>query len=72
MLEKVKKILSEYTSEKEITPQSVLTVDLGLSSFDLVSLIADFEDKFDIEISDRDIHKLGTVGDIIDYLEERV
>lgn len=68
MLEKIAEILSKYTKE-EITVESTLVHDLGLSSFDIVSIITAFEDAFDIEISDRDIRKLVSVADIIDYIE---
>ena len=68
MLEKVKSILSQYTEVSEITEESSLAADLGLSSFDLVSIVTDFEDEFDIEISDRDISGFVSVNDILDYL----
>lgn len=68
MLERIAEILSKYTKE-EITAESTLVNDLGLSSFDIVSIVTAFEDEFDIEISDRDIRKLVSVSDIIDYIE---
>lgn len=68
MLEKIAEILSKYTKE-EITAESTLVNDLGLSSFDIVSIVTTFEDEFDIEISDRDIRKLVSVADIMDYIE---
>ena len=68
MLERITEILSKYTKE-EITAESTLVNDLGLSSFDIVSIVTAFEDEFDIEISDRDIRKLVSVADIIDYIE---
>ena len=49
MLEKIAEILSKYTKE-EITAESTLVNDLGLSSFDIVSIVTAFEDEFDIEI----------------------
>lgn len=67
MLERITEILSKYTKE-EITAESTLVNDLGLSSFDIVSIVTAFEDEFDIEISDRDIRKLVSVADIIDYI----
>ena len=68
MIEKIKEILSKYTKE-EITAESTLVNDLGLSSFDIVSIVTAFEDEFDIEISDRDIRKLVSVSDIMEYIE---
>ncbi len=74
MLETIQSILSKYTtvSKDEITEKSVLTADLGLSSFDVVSIVSDFEDEFDIEIPDRDIRKLVTVKDIIGYIQAKI
>ena len=71
MLEKVQRLLSKYTQE-EISENSNLTKDLGLSSFDVVSIVTDFEDEFDIEILDRDIRKFVTVSDIIAYVQAKI
>ena len=72
MFEQIKKILTKYVSpEIEITENSTLTSDLGLSSFDLMEIVADFEDKFDVEVADRDIRKLTKVQDIIDYITDK-
>jgi acyl carrier protein len=36
----------------------------------VIRLVAAFEDEFDIEVPDRVIPTLRTVGDIVEYLEE--
>lgn len=69
MFEQVKNILSKYTEVKDIKEDSVLTSDLGLSSFDLVSIINDFEDTFDIEILDGDLRRFISVSDVLAYLD---
>lgn len=69
MFDKVKNILLNYTNITEITEDSILEADLGLSSFDVLSIVTDFEDMFEIEISDRDIGKFTSVKDILEYLE---
>lgn len=73
MLEKLASIISNYTGKKDIclTEETVLTTDLGLTSFDLIQLVVAVEDEFDIEISDRAIKNFKTVGDVIDYIEEQ-
>ncbi len=71
MFERVKAILLAYTETPNITEQSILEADLGLSSFDVVEIVTEFEEEFGIEISDRDIGKLVCVKDIVDYLEAR-
>lgn len=45
---------------------------MGLSSFDVVEIVVEFEDEFGIEISDRDIGKFVCVKDIVDYLETHI
>lgn len=74
MLEKVKEILKDYTETppSEITLTSNLAKDLDLNSLDVVNIVVAFEDEFEIEIPDREIKNLTTVGDIIKYLEEHV
>lgn len=71
MLERTISILEEYCeSGCEITRDSSLVEDLGLSSLDVMNLIGEFEDEFDISIPDRIIPSIHTVDDIVCYLEE--
>ncbi len=72
MIEKVVNILQNYTEAKEITLASALIDDLGFSSFDLVEIAVEFEEKFQMEIPDSDIKNLFTVGDIVEYLENKI
>lgn len=73
MLEKLANIISNYTGKKDIslTEDTVLTTDLGLTSFDLIQLVVAVEDEFDIEIADRAIKNFKTAGDVINYIEEQ-
>ena len=70
MFDRVKKILENYT-ESEIKEDYSLVADLGLSSLDIVSIVADFEDEFNIKIEDKDIFNFLSVDDILKYLEEK-
>lgn len=72
MLDQVRNILSEYTEVSLIMPESVLTTDLDLSSFDLAAIVTEFEEVFGIEISDRDMERFICVGDILEYLQEHI
>ena len=71
MKERVLNLISKYTEAENITPESALIADLGLSSFDLVAIVADFEDEFEIEVLDRDVMSFVTVQDILNYLEKK-
>lgn len=69
MFERVRKMLAKYTDTSDIELQSMLEADLGLTSFDVVEIITEFEEEFGIEISDWDIERFILVKDIVDYLE---
>ncbi len=56
----------------EVNPDDVLTSDLGLNSFELFEMICAVEDKYDIEISEKDFPLLVTVRDVVKYLEAKV
>ena len=72
MFDRTVEILKEYidNADIEITRDSALVDDLALSSLEVINIVAAFEDEFDIEVPDRVIPTLRTVGDIVDYLEE--
>jgi len=71
MFERTVAILNDYIgTDTEITMDSALVDDLGLSSLEVINIVAAFEDEFGIEVPDRVIPTLRTVRDIVDYLEE--
>ncbi len=71
MLDKVIAIISEYQGipTDSINAESRLVGDLGLSSYDVISLIGRFEDEFDIEIPDRKIKMMKTINDVVEFIE---
>lgn len=72
MLEELRKIFETYTKKKlpELSRDSILAADLGLSSFELFDVVCEVENHFDIEIPDRVLTTIVTVGDLVDYLEK--
>ncbi len=74
MIDKIIEILSEFTelSTEEMNENTELVNDMGLNSLDVVNVIVAFEDEFNIEIPDRIIKDLRTIGDISKYIEENV
>lgn len=71
--EKVISIVSEQLGvpKEEITRQSAFVDDLKADSLDVVELVMEFEDEFEITIPDEDYDKIRTVGDAIDYIQEK-
>ena len=70
MFEKVQSFISEYKNidATDITMQSSLTLDLGLTSYDIIEACAYLEDQFQVEISDEVIPCLSSVGDLVLHL----
>ena len=71
--EKVLSIVSEQLGvpKEEVTRASAFVEDLKADSLDVVELVMEFEDEFEITIPDDDYDKIKTVGDAIDYIEEK-
>lgn len=72
MIEKVIEILSEFTELKseDMNQDTRLIADLCLNSLDVVNVVVEFEDEFNIEIPDEKIKELQTIGDIVKFLEK--
>ena len=74
MKEEIIKIIAIIAEvpEKRINENTNLLADLDLESLDLVTLISEIETKYELEIPDKEIKKIQTVGDIINYLNSHV
>jgi acyl carrier protein len=69
----VKSIIVEKlgVDESDVTTDASFTNDLGADSLDTVELIMEFEKEFDLTIPDEEAEDIATVGDAVDYLEEK-
>lgn len=73
MFETFKKLLVDelQINEDIITLDAELSSDLGINSIELADLVMICEEKFDLVIEDEDLHGFITVGDVVNYLEEK-
>ena len=73
-LTRVKEIIIDKLGieDSKITLEARFIEDLGADSLDTVELIMQFEEEFDIEISDDDAEKLTTVGSSVDYINSKL
>ena len=71
VLDRVKKIVIDRlgVEESEATLDASFKDDLGADSLDVVELVMELEDEFDLEISDEDAEKITTVGEVVKYIE---
>ena len=56
----------------DVTLDAKLVDELGADSLDSIELVLAFEDAFDIEINEAEAEKLVTVGDVVNFLAEKI
>ena len=68
--QKVKAIIAENlgVSEDEIKPTSSFIEDLGADSLDIVELVMQMEEEFEVEIPDEEAENIKTVQNDVDYI----
>jgi len=71
VFDRVKRIVVERlgVEEAEVTSEANFKDDLGADSLDVVELVMELEDEFDLEISDEDAEKITTVGEVVNYIQ---
>ena len=55
----------------EIKLESKFVDDLKADSLDVVELVMEFEDEFEVTIPDDDYDKIKTVGDAVKYITDK-
>lgn len=73
IFEKLKPIIADQLGVKmeNIKPEASFKDDFEADSLDMVNLTMEIEDEFAIEISDKVAATLQTVGDVVNYIENR-
>jgi acyl carrier protein len=66
-------IVSEQLSvpREDVSRDKSFVEDLKADTLDVVELVMRFEDTFGVTIPDEDYEKIRTVGDAIEYIEQR-
>lgn len=74
VLERVTKVIVDRldVEENKVTPEASFREDLGADSLDVVELVMELEDEFEMEISDEDAEKITTVGSAVTYIESKL
>ena len=70
---KVKGLINDQlgVDEGEIAKETSFE-DLDADSLDIVELVMSLEEEFNLEISDEQVEKIKTVGDVVSYIEAHV
>lgn len=72
MFEEIVNVLGEYTEvpADEITESSRFIDDLSMNSYNIMSAVGAMDDEFDIEVNEKDVADIRTVGDVVKYIEK--
>jgi acyl carrier protein len=74
LFEQVKEIIVQELSvpEEKVKESSTFESDLRADSLDVVELVMELEEKFEIEIPEEDFEQIRTVGDLVRYIERKL
>ena len=68
----IKVYLPEDVSVEDIKPSSHLINELNINSANLVDVVLDVEDHFDITIEDEEIEKMDTVENSLAIIQSKI
>jgi acyl carrier protein len=71
----VKRIISKFAKNKAAletaTADTKIRKDLGVSSANLVDVVLDFEEAFDLTIADDELARINTLGDAVAMIDSK-
>lgn len=72
MKDRILQIIAEQFNidEDELTEDMNFQDDLNADSIELVELVMTIEEEFETEVSEEDLERLKTIGDVIEYVED--
>ncbi|MDY0405913.1 acyl carrier protein [Virgibacillus sp. 179-BFC.A HS] len=73
VFDRVKDIIVDKleVDESKVTMEASFKEDLEADSLDVVELVMELEDEFDMEIADEEAEKINTVGDAVNYINSQ-
>lgn len=74
MLNIINKLIMEYieVNEEDLTPQTNPVRDLNLNSYDYISIIGRIESELGIEIDERELRNIQTLGELDEYIKSKM
>jgi acyl carrier protein len=58
-------------TREECVPEASFIDDLGADSLDLVEVIMEMEETFNIQVADEELERIRTVADVIEFLRSK-
>lgn len=72
MREKIEKIISEHFSLDKVHEDDHFISDLGGDALDIIELVMELEEKFNIEISDAEAERIHTAQDVYECVSHKL
>ncbi|MBQ6019649.1 MAG: acyl carrier protein [Clostridia bacterium] len=74
MFEKIVDIMLEYNDvpRESITPETRFLADLHMNSLNIMDMVGQMEEEFDVVIPTEDLNDIFTVQDLVNYLNNLV
>ncbi len=71
MLEELREVICQYVdvAPEKVTEDARFIEDLGFNSYDFMSMVGEIEEKYDVEVEEREVVNVKTVGDAIAYIK---
>ncbi len=71
MLDKIIETLAKYTDydKKKMNRDTSILVDLGLTSLDVVRIIMELEEEYNVEFDEDELGNITTIGELEDYFK---
>ncbi len=72
MLDRIREVICRYVKidPEKLTEETNIRSELGLNSLELINIAVAIEDEFGVEIPDREVSNLETLGDAIKIIEK--
>ena len=68
----IRPYLPEDVEAEQVTPSSHFVEELNINSANLVDIVLDVEDKYDIILENEDMDQMQTVDKAIDLIEKKL
>jgi len=72
MLETLREVICRFVEidPEKLTEDTNIRSELGLNSLELINIAVAIEDEFDVEIPDREVGNIETLGDAIKVIQK--
>ena len=74
MLETLREVICRFVEidPEKLTEDTNIRSELGLNSLELINIAVAIEDEFDVEIPDREVGNIETLGDAIKVIQKYI